>query len=297
MRKSTYVSIAFATILSAAVPAAPAMADVIVQSYASNISKFTGTYFAPILSVLLIVFMLMLLETGRRLGRRRAETEPEESRRGAGLIEAAVFGLLGLLLAFQFAGAGSRLDKRRDIIVHETNAIGTAYLRLDVISAESAAPIRKLFRDYVDARISVFRKLPDIKAAEAELEFSKKLQKEIWSLAVAAVKKEPTAAPTILLLPALNEMIDITTTRTVSALTHMPLLIMALLITMALLSALLAGYAMAAGKKHNIFHMVMFALAISITIYAIIDLEFPRAGFIRIGAADKAMVELSQSMK
>jgi hypothetical protein len=201
------------------------------------------------------------------------------------------------LLAFQFSGAMSRLDTRRQIIVEEANAIGTAYLRLDLITGEMRTELKQRFRDYTDARIRIWELLPDIKAAEAELARSKTLQQELWSRTVEACKKEPTTAATILVVPALNAMIDITTTRTVAVFTHVPLLIVVLLFGATLLGTLLAGYALSEGTKSNLLHMAIFILMISLTVYTIIDLEFPRSGLIRIGAADKAMVELRQSME
>ena len=82
-------------------------------------------------------------------------------RTGASLVDAAVTGILGLLIAFTFAGAQSRLDARRQLIVRETNIIGTAYLRLDLLPPEDQPAIRQLFRDYVDARLRMHDGLLD----------------------------------------------------------------------------------------------------------------------------------------
>jgi hypothetical protein len=85
----------------------------------------------------------------------------------------------------------------------------------------------------------------------------------------------------MLLLPALNEMIDITTTRTVAAKTHPPAVINVLLIGLVLGSALIAGSAMADDRARGWLHMLGFALAMSISVYMIFDLEYPRMGLIR----------------
>jgi hypothetical protein len=94
-------------------------------------------YSSVVLLTTLALFlgMLLLLETGRRLGVRRLASDPEGARAGTGTVEGAVFALLGLLVAFTFSGAASRFDQRRDLIVEETNDIGTAYLRLDLLPA------------------------------------------------------------------------------------------------------------------------------------------------------------------
>ena len=148
--------------------------------------------------------MIGCLEVGYRWGQRRArKADPQE---GVAAIDAAVFALLGLLLGFSFAAAASRLEARRELIVQEANAIGTAYLRLDLLPDAARPDLRQLFREYLDTRLGVYQKLPDIGAASAELASAAKIQQRIWSQAVAASRSDPTTAK--LLLPAVNEMIE-----------------------------------------------------------------------------------------
>ncbi|HOB63142.1 MAG TPA: DUF4239 domain-containing protein [Candidatus Competibacteraceae bacterium] len=253
---------------------------------------------ASLLALGLMLGMLFLLELGRRLGQRRLHLDPEGARAGTGTVESAVFALLGLLIAFTFSGAASRFDLRRDLIVKETNAIGTAYLRLDLLPASVQPALRDLFRHYVDARLATYHKVPDLEAVQAEMLKADQLQGEIWIQAIAAGRMEgaPPAA-TMLLLPALNDMIDITTTRTMATKIHPPLTIFVMLFGLALASALLAGYGMASGKTRNWLHMLGFATAMAIVVYVILDLEFPRLGLIRVDAFDQALVELRASMK
>ena len=197
----------------------------------------------------LFLGMLILLEVGRRIGIRRLAEDPEGAEAGVGTVEGAVFALLGLLIAFTFSGAASRFDTRRQLIIEETNDIGTAYLRLDLLSTEAQPGLREKFRQYVDTRLEVYRKLPDIAAAKEELAKANRLQVEIWRQSVAASRVQgASAAAPMLLLPALNAMIDITTTRTMAGQMHPPMIIFALLFGLALASSLLVGYGMASGK-------------------------------------------------
>jgi hypothetical protein len=92
-------------------------------------------------------------------------------------------------------------------------------------------------------------------------------------------------------------MFDIVTTRTAAARTHPPTIIFLMLGLLALAAATLAGHAMAGSKTRSWFHVVAFALVLSATVYVILDLEYPRIGFIRLDAADRAMLELRESMK
>ena len=115
------------------------------------------------------------------------------------------------------------------------------------------------------------------------------------SLRVRAEGAPPQAA--IVLLPALNAMIDITTTRTMATELHPPRIIFVILFGLVLISSLLAGYPMAKGKSRNWLYMLGFAGVMSIAVYVILDIEFPRLGLIRADAFDRALVELRESMK
>ncbi|HYI97562.1 MAG TPA: hypothetical protein VEX68_28750, partial [Bryobacteraceae bacterium] len=241
----------------------------------------------------------VLLEIGRRIGIRRRSEDPDGATAGLGAVDGAIFGLMGLLLAFTFSAATSRLDKRRDLIVQEANDIGTAYLRLDVLPAERQPALRDLFRRYVDSRLAVYRALPNVEAAQAKLKESQQIQGEIWTQAVAATKNvEGNSIPaTTLVLSSLNQMIDVTTTRTVAMQTHTPPIIFVLLAVMVLAAALLSGFGMAGGKVRSLLHMIAFPLLMTIIIYVIIDIEYPRIGFIRLERFDSLLVDVRESMK
>ena len=241
--------------------------------------------------------MLLLIEVGRRIGIRRLAADPEGASAGTGAIERAVFALLGLLIAFTFTGAASRFDQRRQLVVEETNTIGTAYLRLETLAADAQPALREAFRRYLDTRLEVYRTLPDIAAARAALARATAIQAEIWEQALAEVQA-PGASPAapMLLLPALNQMFDIALTRTMAAQTHPPPIIVAMLFALGLASALLAGYATAGSKSLGWLHAVGFAAVMAASVYVILDLEFPRLGFIRVDDFDRALVELRASM-
>ena len=246
----------------------------------------------------LLLGMLLFLEIGRRIGMRRLKTDSGSAGEGIGAVDGAVFAVLGLLIAFTFSGASSRFDGRRQMIVEETNDIGTAYLRLDLLPAEAQPALRDSFRRYLDARIEVFRKLPDATAARESLAKANDLQLQIWRQAVAAshAKGASPAAP-MLLLPALNGMIDITTTRTMATLTHPPLVIFGMLFGMALAASLLEGHSMTGSRVRTWFHMLGFALVIAVAVFVILDIEYPRAGLIRVDTFDQVLIDLRQSMR
>jgi hypothetical protein len=247
-------------------------------------------------SLALFAGILAVWEIGRRLGLRRQALAPEGESVGIGAVEGAVFGLMGLLLAFSFSGAMTRWDVRRELVVQETNAIGTAWLRIELLPEAARPELRELFRKYLDARLAVYKSAADMELALAELARANGLQNEIWTRAVAECSKPEGERARVLLLPALNEMIDITTTRTVAAKTHPPVVINALLIGLVLASSLMAGSTMANDRSRGWVHMIGFALALSVSVYMIFDLEYPRQGLIRIDAIDQIMVDLRATM-
>ncbi len=267
------------------------MADeaIFMNYYAIGISLVSGLFFG----------MLLMLEMGRRIGHKHRSKDPEGTGTSYGAVDGAVFGLIGLMIAFTFSGAASRFDIRRQLIVEEANAIGTAYLRLDFLPAANQPALRNDFRRYVDSRLAVYRALPDIEAAKQLLTNSAEIQRKIWVQAVAACKSVDVNgnAVTSLVMTSLNDMIDITAKRTMALRTHPPAIIFVMLATMVLVGSLLAGYGMVGTRRRSWLHVIGFAGLMTVSVYIILDLEFPRIGLIRSDVFDQLLVEVRESMK
>jgi hypothetical protein len=244
----------------------------------------------------LFLGMLLAQWIGCRIGVRRIRADADGARAGVGAIEGAVFGLMGLLIAFTFSGAATRFDARRQLIVEETNAVGTAWLRVDLLPASAQPAVRQGFRDYLDSRLAMYRSYSDPVVAKQEWARSTRLQGEIWALVVAACREPGMQQATMLLLPALNEMIDITTTRVMATEMHPPMAIFWMLFVLTLVAALLAGSAMAGGESPNWLHRIGFAAVMAVSAYVILDIEYPRHGLIRVERFDRALVDLRATM-
>lgn len=245
----------------------------------------------------LFLGMLAMLVVGQRVGQRSPGQQTDAIRSRLTGVETAIFGLMGLLIAFTFSGAAARYELRRQLVVDEANAIGTAYLRLDLLPASSQPVLQEKFRRYTESRIAAYRVLPNIEASEAQSAIATALQKEIWTGVMAALKDGPPQT-TIVLIPALNQMFDITTTRAIAARTHTPTLIFAILLISGLVCALLAGYVLADTNARNVrLHVSAFAVVVTLAIYVIFDLDYPRFGLIRLDFADQALLNLLTEMK
>jgi hypothetical protein len=242
-------------------------------------------HFSPNSAFLLLPAMIVLLEVGRRLRRQRAEAVVSSA------IEGAIFGLFGLLLAFTFSGAVSRFDTHRQLLTQEANDIGSAYLRLDLLPAEAQPKLRQLFRDYTTSRLHLY----DEVGAEISPE-TVRLQREIWQRSTAAAMAQGASPDaTRLLLPAINDMIDITTTRQNAFNMHPPEVVYWLLFVFSGGAALMAGYSMKAGPRDWMYSIAL-ALAVTLTVYTILDVEYPRRGLIRLQQLDQTLISLRDSM-
>jgi len=240
--------------------------------------------------------IMLMIELGRRVGARQRARLMEGGAAGIGAVEAATFGLLGLLVAFTFQGASARFDGRRELIVQEANNIGTAWLRIDLLPAGAQPVMQDLFRKYLDSRLETYRKIPDMVAVKAELNRTAQLQNEIWKVAMAG-QKEGGQMVVVGLLPALNQMFDIVTTRTMAAKAHPPMIVFAMLAFMACAAAFMAGHGMSGSKVRSWVHSLGFAFILTLTVYVILDMEYPRQGLIRVDSFDQVLVDLRQSMK
>jgi len=241
--------------------------------------------------------MLLCLLIGQRLGRRDKAEATDIAHTRLTAVEAAIFGLMGLMVAFIFSGAADRYELRRQLTVDEANAIGTSYLRLDFLPISRQAALREQYRRYVEARLAVYRVLPDIDASTAQAAVATRLQEEIWAGTIAALAEAPPDVK-LVVLPPLNQMIDITTSRAIAVLTHTPKLIMAMLATLGLVCSLLAGYVIAGSQTRHVgLHLLAFALIMTATIYVIFDLDYPRFGLMWLDFADQGLLDLLARMK
>jgi hypothetical protein len=266
----------------------PFGSDGVGQRDGLNLGVVVNAYmsFTPFDAFFLLPAMIVLQQLGHGL-RLRRQTAPQSS-----AVEGAVFALFGLLLAFTFSGAVARYDAHRELVTEERNYIETAFLRLDLLPSQDRPRLRQLFRDYVDSRLHLYNSgLAEISPA------TEQLKREIWQESVADVAASganPDA--TRLVLPALNNMFDITATRLNAFNMHPPSVVFWLLFILSGGSAFLAGFGMSAPTR-SWFYTIAFALAVTLTVYATLEIEYPSQGLIRLTNTDQVLTNLRDSMK
>lgn len=256
--------------------------------------RFTLTALLTTGGLCLLMFVMMWL--GLRLGSRHRARRTDD-KEPSSTVETAVFGLLGLLLAFTFYGAASRFDLHRQLDVDEANAIGTAWLRIDLLPEESRAGLRTSFREYVDARVAFDRTMEDRSTHDAAIRHTAALQQDIWSRALEACPADCDPGTKNLVFSSLNAMFDIATTQIMATHIHPPRIMYALLFALAMVASMLTGYTLAGQRPRSWFHLLAFPVILAMTIYVVFDVEYPRRGTIRITEFDDLLENYQQEMR
>ena len=238
--------------------------------------------FGGLLGMLELWFLL-----GRRARRRRTE-QPDQ----LATVQGATLGLLALLLGFSFALAAGRFSDRVQLIVSEANAIGTAWLRCDLLPDGERNILRRLLSDYTDQRI-IFYNAEDQAGQAAAAARSESLQASMWVVVAAEAKSQPAMA-TALLSP-FNELIDLHAARVAAATRHMPGMLLLLLVSCSLVSVASVGYGCGVAGKRNVVLTTALTFLISGALWATIDMDHPRKGLIRVG--QQPMVDLQKSQQ
>jgi len=245
----------------------------------------------------LLVSLFAFLEIGRVTSLRAVKNGSKSKSSTSGPVEAIVFGLLGLLIAFTFSGAESRFEYRRQLIIDAANTISTVYSRIDLLSNSSQPEMRRLLKRYTEVRAHIYQEQENLSAGKNKLlQESNTLQKQLWALAVSDCYKSANRSCEMLLLPALNDAFGIATVRQAAQQSHPPLVIYILLIVIALFGALLVGYNLPTVTQRNMFYMLIYSITIAVLITLIIDLELPRTGFVRLDSTDQLILDLSKEM-
>jgi hypothetical protein len=236
------------------------------------------------------ILVAIAVELGFRIGRYRrliAAIEPESP---VGSIVAAMLGLLAFLLAFTFGLAASRFDDRRLVVLDESNAIGTTYLRAAMLPAPLDEECRALLREYVDVRLA------GVEPGKTELAIARsgEIHDKLWSCAVSATKEDRSAV-TALFVQSLNEVIDLHSKRIQFGLrSRIPVSIWLALYAVTFLSMGVLGYLEGLASSGRSPATIPLVLTFAAVICLIADLDRPGEGLLRV--SQQAMRDLKMSL-
>jgi hypothetical protein len=230
----------------------------------------------------LLAALVVALEVGYRVGLRTRRSDPEGGGPQVGAIQGAVLGLLGLLLAFSFAAAGARFLERQDLIVQEANAIGTAYLRADLLAEPHRSELHAALKEYTEHRVAASVRLVEGWDATLRAEVDR-MHGRIWRTARDGVMARPDLAVTV--LPPVNEVIDLNSTRIGAARKHIPWVVMSLLLACSLLCIAIIGYGGGIDGHRRLPLSLSLTLLIAASLWITVDLDHPRKGLLRLSDA------------
>lgn len=242
----------------------------------------------------LFIFTLLAMEIGFQSGRRKKKRVTEAITQ-ANAVLVSMLGLLALLLAFTFSAALQRYDDRSQTVVAEANAIGTAYLRAQLLPVGMQGEVQALLSQYLDVRI----KGGHVDSTEPELHESllrqaKLLEAQLWSHAVRAAEQDGRVVTSGLFIQSLNELIDTSGTRNAALNRHVPEIVLFLMFATIVLTTATLGYASGiAGHRVTLAAFVLVML-IALVAYLIIDLDRPRRGATQV--SHESMLSLQQTI-
>ena len=235
-----------------------------------------------------LVAFFLAVEAGHFLGSRIEEGE------NVATLEASVLGLLALIIGFTFSMALNRFEARRDALVSEANAIGTAALRARLLPVSDGEDSLKLFKDYVSIRVSFAEREPTSEEALQGLRRTREVEEALWRQAQGAAAKDNAMVPTGLYIQALNETFDNQQKRSAQKTNRVPNIVFVGLYSVAIAALWLTGYASAVDGRRWRRPTYVACVLVAGVILLIQDLDRPGAGFITV--SEQPMIDTEQAL-
>lgn len=267
--------------------------------FETNNTSMRPAYFfeLPIYVLFVIIFLLIVSSSwlGYNYKKKQVEKDPNEAKQSAGIVEGSTFGVLSLLMGFTFSVAITKFETQRRILVQEATYIRTAVLRSQMYPDSVRGLFRNDFKGYIEARISYYKSRGDNEFI-ATINKATVISDKIWKRAVDESKKSENAVRTAQMIPALNNMIDVVTSRDSERVSHVPPLVLWVLLTLILFGAFLVG-ADASTKRRTKLPVFSYAFVMSVTLNLIIELNQPGSGLINFDAVQQKIIGLRELMK
>lgn len=230
----------------------------------------------------LLTTFLITFEAGFRLGRSHLDRNHDPGKSHISSLQGAILGLLALLLGFTISMAVDRFNLRKALVLEEANAIGTTYLRTQFLPPLQSKEAADLLAAYVAARLDFSNAGIDDSALAAANTAASNLESQLWVLAVAAAAQDPRSVPIGLFIQSLNDVIDNHEKRQAAVNNHVPETVIFLLIGFSVVALGFIGYGCGLSKRRQWIANTTFVLLITLVLTAILDIDRPSRGFIRV---------------
>jgi hypothetical protein len=225
-----------------------------------------------------VAFALMYLGTWAGMSlRKHWRTDPDQIRDDFGVVLGATLTLLGLIIGFTFSMATTRYDQRKNLEEEEANAIGTEYVRVDLLPDNAAAKARTLLIQYTGLRVQFYKahRGPELDKVNAE---TSALQTQLWNTVAAPAKAQPTTN-TWLAVSGMNDVLNSQGYTQAAWWNRIPRAAWVLMFAIAIVSHVLLGYG---AHSRSSFLSIILPLLIAIAFLLIADIDSPRGGIIRV---------------
>lgn len=248
-----------------------------------------------ITAVLLVGLLLFALETGYWLGCRWRRRTPKADRGGSGDIAlTAMYGLLGLVLAFTYAYTIGHSDSRKQAVVEEANALGTAFLRAGLVQEPARSELRQLLRDYAATRVFTAETVGNQQARDATLTRSREALSRLWPATERMVQDQGGGPVEVVTFRAINDVIDMDTTRLFAAFDLLPETVLCMLLFVASAALAVSGYNRGLIGDMNRTRMTALTLVLATVMTVITDFDRGYRGLVRIN--QRPLEELIRDM-
>jgi hypothetical protein len=235
------------------------------------------------ITAVLFVLIILFNEFGFRLGRYVQNRTDDEVKELTGSVQASILGLLALLLGFTFSMSMQRYDDRNQALIEEANAIGTTVLRVQLLPTPRQEQMTQLLSQYIELRITLGEiNLTQHAERKHYNQQVKRLQGQLWDLAVQATNEDPRPVTTGAFVAALNDMIDNQGKRHALLQMHVPEVVLLLLFIVFIASVGILGYSSGLSGKRIVAPTVLVSFLISMIVFIIIDLDRPMRGLIQV---------------
>lgn len=214
------------------------------------------------------------------------------------VFEATIYTIMGLLIAFTFSGANTRVDQQRKMIIDQIDSFVAIYYLLDVLPKPAVKEVKSQFKECVKGQIK-WSQLTTRSAREQQRQIYLQAQQKLWDLVVENCFNSKAITCRVL-LNNLTNMIVLENKKALYKHIHPPTIIYVLLFCIVLLSSFLAGYRIRGELKEVVLYMFVFAIILSIMIFMILNLEYPNAGIFSVdifGTFNQAYLKLEYLLK
>ena len=246
---------------------------------------------SPALILVLLVIIVGSSLAGLFVGRSRREHH-HGLRESSGVLQGALLGFMGLVLAFGLSLALGRYEDRRAAVVDDANTIGTTYLRAQTLSEPVRSRSLPLLVAYTDAEIRLTDEMSGSELAEETVARASRLQRELWALAGRAVREEPTASAPRLYEDSLNAMIDQQAVRVAGLNNRVPTEVLLLELIGAAGAMFLVGLHVGLLGR-SLTPLLLAAGLVAFLLFVNFDLDRPTRGFIKVPDAPLAALRAS----